>query len=173
MFSLRSLEAFDPEAANALLAAVRTVAEESFFAITTPCDDGTFGELAVRHVRWLVARVQFEEGPLAGSIACTLPEELAHALLDAFSGREPSTPSPPRDHVLDLVGEFSNMVCGSWLTRTTRRQAFTLSRPVVEPALGPARVDGPRLVVAVNDLPLAVDVRFQPVPQEVRREEPV
>lgn len=161
MCSLRSLEAFDPEAATALLAAVEAVAEENFFAITTPCDDRAFSEIAARQARWLVARVRFEEGPVVGSISCTLPEELAHALLDAFSGREPSGPAPPCDHVLDLVGEFSNMVCGSWLTRMTRRQAFTLSRPAVEPAFGPARVDGPRLLVAVNGLPLAVDVRFQ------------
>lgn len=170
MFSLKSLEAFDLEAADALLAAIRAVAEENFFAITVPCDAGTFAELAVRQPRWLVARVQFEEGPLAGSVSCTLPEELAHVLLDAFSGWEPSAPAPTYDQVLDLVGEFSNMVCGSWLTRITRHQAFTLSRPVVEPALAPAHADGPRLFVAVRDLPLAVDVRLQSVTQDVRPE---
>ena len=97
--------------------AVRTVAEQSFFAVAEPSDDRSFGGAAVQVPRGLVATVRFEQGPLAGSVSCTLPETLANGLFDAFTGRDPGEPAPISTLVHDLVGEFSNMVCGAWLTR--------------------------------------------------------
>ena len=29
----------------------------------------------------------------------------------------------------DLIGEFANMICGSWLTRTANERTFVITRP--------------------------------------------
>ena len=158
MSSLPLSTAVSPEAADAMLAAIQSVAERSFFANAERCDDQSFGELVAAQSSWLVAKVRLVEGPFVGSIVCTLPESLANALFDAFTGRDPSTTAPARDQVSDLVGEFSNMVCGSWLTWIAGGHGFTLSQPIVEPASGPpGGANSMRLFIAVNDLPLAVD----------------
>src|SRR5580765_6925916 len=104
----------DPEAASAMFDAVRTVAEQSFFAVAEPADDRSFGVADARGPRWLVATVGFDQGTLAGSVTCTLPEKLANGLFDAFTGRDPGEAAPVATLVHDLVGEFSNMVCGAW-----------------------------------------------------------
>jgi hypothetical protein len=155
----------DPESTAAVFAALRRVAEESFFAVAELLDDDAFATLSAKVPRWLIATVRFEEGPLVGSMSCALPEGLAHLLFDAFTGRDPADPAPPVNQVEDLVGEFSNMVCGVWLTQVASRQMFTLSHPVVEPAQAPANAGGLRLLVAIDDLPVAVDLCVQPVPQ--------
>jgi CheY-specific phosphatase CheX len=153
----------DPEAASAMFEAVRSVAEQSFFAVAEPGDDRSFGVAAAKVPRWLIATVRFEQGPLAGSVSCTLPESLATGLFDAFTGRDPGDPEPKSTLVHDLVGEFSNMVCGAWLTRVESGRTFTLSHPSVEPALKPGVAGDMRLVAAIDDLPVAVDLRLQPV----------
>jgi chemotaxis protein CheY-P-specific phosphatase CheC len=142
--------------------AVRTVAEQSFFAVAEPADDRSFVVAAAQVPRWLVATVEFEQGPLAGSVSCTIPEKLAKGLFDAFTGRDPGEPAPIAALIHDLVGEFSNMVCGAWLTRVESGLTFTLSHPSVEPASTPAEAGDLRLVAAIDDLPVAVDVRLQP-----------
>jgi hypothetical protein len=68
--------------------AVRTVAEQSFFAVAEPADDRSFGVAAAQVPRWLVATVGFEQGSLAGYVSCTIPEKLAQGLFDAFTGRD-------------------------------------------------------------------------------------
>jgi hypothetical protein len=156
----------EPESAAAIFAAVRRVAEQSFFAVAEARDDGAFDALAARVPRWLVATVRFEEGPLTGSMSCTLPENLAYELFDAFTGRDPEEPPPALDQIYDLAGEFSNMVCGAWLTHVASRQTFALSHPVVEPAAAPGEAGGLRLLVALDDLPVAVDLSFQPAPHD-------
>jgi CheY-specific phosphatase CheX len=153
----------NPEAASAMFEAVRTVAEQSFFAVAEPSDDRSFGVAAVQVPRWLVATVRFEQGALAGTVSCTLPENLANGLFDAFTGRDPGEPAPISTLVHDLVGEFSNMVCGAWLTRVETARTFTLSHPLVEPALTPAAAGDMRLVAAIDDLPVAVDLRLRPL----------
>jgi len=150
----------DPEAASAMFDAVRTVAEQSFFAVAEPADDRSFGVAASQVPRWLVATVGFEQGTLAGSVTCTLPEKLANGLFDAFTGRDPGEAAPIATLVHDLVGEFSNMVCGAWLTRVESSRTFTLSHPSVEPAVKPAAAGDLRLVAAIDDLPVAVDLRL-------------
>jgi chemotaxis protein CheY-P-specific phosphatase CheC len=155
----------DPESTAAMFAALRRVAEESFFAVAELRDDASFTALAATVPRWLIATVRFEEGPLVGSMSCALPVDLAHALFDAFTGRDPADPAPAIDQVQDLVGEFSNMVCGVWLTQVASRQMFTLSHPVVESAPAIGEPGGLRLLVAIDDLPVAVDLCVQPVPQ--------
>jgi CheY-specific phosphatase CheX len=153
----------DPKAASAMFDAVRTVAEQSFFAVAEPADDRSFGVAAAQVPRWLVATVRFEQGPLAGSVSCTIPEKLANGLFDAFTGRDPGEPAPIASLIHDLVGEFSNMVCGAWLTRVESGLTFTLSHPSVETAPTPAEAGDLRLVAAIDDLPVAVDLRLQPL----------
>src|SRR5882672_9027204 len=152
----------DPEAASAMFEAIRSVAEQSFFSLAEPGDDRSFGVAASQVPRWLVATVRFEQGPLAGSVSCTLPENLANGLFDAFTGRDPGEPTPVSTLVHDLVGEFSNMVCGAWLTRVESGRTFTLSHPSVEPAVTPGHAGDMRLVAAIDDLPVAVDLRLRP-----------
>src|SRR4051794_21560454 len=164
MFSITLPDLIGPRTPDAILLAVQTVAERSFFAVVEPCDDPAFNELAATVSRWLVATVRFEEGPVIGSMSCTLPEDLARAMFDAFCGREPSDPAPPREEVLDLVGEFANMACGAWLSRSATTVMFKLSPPVVEPVLQPAGADLLRLFVAVNGRPLVVALRLLHAP---------
>ncbi len=161
MSSLKLLDLFGPEAADRLAAAVTDVAERSFFSAAEPCDDERFGDLAAAEDRWLAACVRFEERDCTGAVSCRLPESLARGLFDAFSGRDPSEDPPATPALYDLVGEFSNMVCGTWLTRLASHQAFALSRPTVGAIEGTADEVLPfdaRLRMAVNDLPLVVDV---------------
>lgn len=165
MFSITLPELIGPETPDAILRAVQTVAERSFFAVVEPCDDRTFNDLAASVSRWLAATVRFEEGAVVGSMSCTLPEDLACTMFDAFAGRDPSDPAPAREQVLDLVGEFSNMTCGAWLSRCAKDVMFKLSPPVVEPVLQPAGADLLRLFVAVNGRPLAVALRLLHAPQ--------
>jgi chemotaxis protein CheY-P-specific phosphatase CheC len=155
---------------DAMFAAVQSVSERSFFSVAELCDEAAFLELAAGTPRWLAACVRFEEGPLAGSITCLLPQDLAQTLFDAFAGRESSEPAP-QDEIHDLVGEFANMVCGAWLTRFASRQTFTLSQPTVA-VCAPPRTDaaeGPHLFVALNDRPLAITLQVQQSEGSARR----
>jgi hypothetical protein len=52
---------------------------------------------------------------------------LAERLFDAFSGRDPEEPAPPIAEIHDLVGEFANMICGSWLTRAANERTFAIA----------------------------------------------
>jgi len=151
-----------PEAVEAMFDAVRSVAEHSFFAMAEPQDASSFYETAGQVPKWLVATVEFEQGWLMGAVSCSLPERLAHRLFDAFTGRDPADPAPSTDLVHDLVGEFSNMVCGAWLTRVASSRTFTLTHPSVEPARALGAAGNLRLLVAINDLPIALDLHLQP-----------
>ena len=151
-----------PDAADAMFNAVSLVAERSFDAVAEKCDPGRFAELSAGTSRWLVATINFSEDQCAGAVSCGLSEELARTLFDSFSGRDAAGPAPDPAWLADLAGEFTNMICGSWLTRLASHQTFKLSPPAVR---HPAerwplhRWDAP-LLVTVNDLPLAVEVRL-------------
>ena len=134
--------------------AVTAVAEQSFFALVDRCD-GLAAEPRPPH--WLFAIVRFDDGQTAGSLLCWLPPDLALALFDAFSGRDPAEPVPGAHQIDDLVGEFSNMVCGDWLCRSRGRRAFHLSPPIVVRAPRPAGPAPQRLWVKINDRPLAIE----------------
>ncbi len=155
----------DPDTASAMFEAVRSVAEHSFFAVAEPGDERDFVAQAAAVPAWLIATVQFEQGPLHGSVACTMPTALARNLFDAFAGRDPSEPEPGLELVHDLVGEFSNMVCGAWLTRVASTRTFTLHHPSVEPAAAPRAGGGPRLLAVIDDVPVAVEVTLRAEPQ--------
>jgi hypothetical protein len=147
------LSEFDP-APGLIPDAVGTVAERSFFAFVDVGDDpGGYDSVP----EWVVATVRFDDGPVSGSLACWLPRDLALLLFDAFSGRDPASALPPRHELDDLVGEFSNMVCGTWLTRCASHRAFRLSPPEVLRVREPADDAGRRQWLSVNDRPLAID----------------
>ncbi len=161
MSSLTLLDLIGPETSDAILTALRAVAERSFFAEVEPCDDRAFGRLTSGVSGWLVATVRFEEGTTIGALSCRMPEALGTALFDAFTGRDPSAPEPAREDVLDLIGEFANMVCGAWLSHSAAAWTFRLSPPTVESALEPGPADLLQLIfVTVNDQPLAIAVRL-------------
>jgi hypothetical protein len=154
-----------------VFSAVADVAERSFFAMVDPCDDTRFAELAEPHTDWLVATVRFEERTCAGAVSCRLPNALADRLFDAFSGRDADEPAPDQDEVRDLVGEFTNMVCGAWLTRAANDRTFSLSKPIV--GTKPLSTGGAEmrtgLIVAIDDLPCQIDVRFYALRPESRQ----
>ncbi len=158
MSSLKWPARIGPDA-DAMFEAVSLVAERNFFAVAEPCDADRFAALSAdTGGPWLVATVDFTEADCAGEVFCTMPQALAHALFDAFSGRDPSDVPPEPDRLVDLVGEFTNMICGSWLTRLANHQTFALGRPAVRPAAAGSPIAGwhDPLLLAVNDLPLAV-----------------
>jgi hypothetical protein len=152
------------ETSAAVTAAIATVAERSFFAFVDRCDQPLLAAAATSSAAWLTATIRFDDGPITGSMACTVPEDLARSLFDAFSGRDPSEPLPSWNQLVDLVGEFSNIVCGTWLTRCAGDRAFRLSPPLVVRITQPAADAGGRIWLAVNNRPLAVDLHLAPVP---------
>jgi CheY-specific phosphatase CheX len=152
---------FGADATETVYAAVTDVAERSFFCMIDPCEAERFGDLAAIHDGWLSSTVHFDDGKCSGSVTCRLPMALASRLFDAFSGRDAEEPQPEERETLDLVGEFANMVCGSWLTRAVNQRTFALSPPAVVPietAGVVAGVNALGLLVVIDDLPCAVDI---------------
>lgn len=144
---------FEP-ADHLIVDAVSTVAERSFFAFVDACDDPAVDDDGRD---WLVATVRFDDGPVSGLLECALRSDLAQVLFDAFSGRDPASPLPPRHELDDLIGEFSNMVCGTWLTRCATNRAFRLSRPEVVHTRRPNEDERHRHWVSLHNRPLAID----------------
>jgi hypothetical protein len=166
MCSLKLPESLrEPRSEDAVFTAIADVAERSFFAMVDPCDAGRFAALAAEQAEWLAATVRFDEASCAGAVTVRLPLSLAERLFDAFSGRDASEPAPPADDVRDLVGEFANMVCGSWLTHAANHRTFALSKPVVAVRTGDeaAREAQVGVLVAIDDVPCSVDMRSFPV----------
>jgi hypothetical protein len=88
---------------------------------------------------------------------------LAERLFDAFSGRDPEDPAAPLGEIHDLVGEFANMIGGSWLTRTANDRTFALSRPLVNDEPLPAALDGAGVAMAIDEHPCVVSIEFTTV----------
>jgi CheY-specific phosphatase CheX len=155
---------FEP-ADHLIVDAVGIVAERSFFAFVDACDPPRIYDDEDRE--WLVATVRFEDGPVAGRLECSLRADLAQVLFDAFSGRHPSSPLPPEHELDDLIGEFSNMICGTWLTRCASQRAFNISPPVVVHTHRPAEDEHHRHWVCLNSRPLAIDWEVESRPDAV------
>lgn len=149
---------------EAVIGAVSDVAERSFFAMVESCDGDRFAELTAAHRDWLSASVSFDEPGCAGMVTCHLPMLLAERLFDAFTGRDPDEPPADVAEVHDLVGEFANMICGSWLTRAANDRTFTLGRPEVRPSAEPVAGG---LSLVVDEQPCVVAVAFTRVPEAV------
>ncbi|MDE3154270.1 MAG: chemotaxis protein CheX [Acidobacteriota bacterium] len=146
-----------------LMAALADVAEQSFFACVDPCDAASFEERAAGVDNWLRVSVGFQ-GAFAGLFSCTLPEPLAAELFDSFLGQADES-ARNETLVFDLVGEFGNMICGTWLTRTAERRRFALHRPEVRrvpPPVVTTGAEGGQELLCLNDRPLAVGLVFVP-----------
>ena len=134
--------------------AVAAVAEQSFFALVDSCDDPVDEP---RPPFWLFSIVRFDNGHTTGSLLCWLPPDLAQTLYASFCGSEPSEPAPAAHQINDLIGEFTNMVCGDWLCRSSSRRAFQLSPPIVVRAPRPQGSAPKRVWIKVNGRPLAIE----------------
>ena len=152
----------DAAAAGAVVTAVETVAERSFFAVVDRCPAQVLSNLAGTVPHWMIATVRFEDGALHGWMSCLVPEPLAHELFDGFSGRDPSESAPGERDLYDLVGEFANMVCGTWLSRCVSDRAFRLAPPLVARIGAPALDGTGRVWVGIGNRPAAIDVSLQP-----------
>ncbi len=161
MCSLKWPAPLGSDPVGVMLEAVSRIAERNFYAVVEPCDADRFAALAAEETGvWMVAKVAFTEADCTGVVTCHLSQELAYTLFDAFTGRDPLLDPPPASDALDdLVGEFTNMICGSWLTLLANRQTFELSRPEVRrlEQAPLARPDAP-LLLTLNDRPFVVQV---------------
>jgi len=175
------LPAQAPADASALLRqALFDVCEQSFFAFVEVCSAERFAELVgamsplqpegsraaarSKPSEWLKASVAFT-GPFSGAIEVILPERLARSLVGSLLGEPPDTPMPEHQ-IFDGIGEFTNMVCGAWLTGFSDRQAFALRPPAVTrmapdwtPQSESSAADDRGHRLCVNDAPVRVRLR--------------
>ena len=107
--------------------ALMNVAERSFFAFAEPADLSLADALTADGPA-MIASVSFT-GPTSGSLAVTMSVSLIRELAQAFSG-DPDQEFTPAD-LIDMAGEFANMVTGSWLTATEPNAIFNLTMPDV------------------------------------------
>jgi hypothetical protein len=129
-----------------------------------PCDDERFAALTAAHRDWLSAVVPFVDHECAGTVTCRLPLPLAWRLFDAFAGRDQDDPAAAPGEIHDLVGEFANMMCGSWLTRAANQRTFTLGQPQVGAGAAPV-APGVGLSVAIDDQPCLIAIEFTRTPE--------
>jgi hypothetical protein len=162
------------DASAALRDALSEVCEQSFFAFVEACPPERFAELVEqispartagrsKPSEWLKASVAFT-GPFGGAIEVMLPERLARSLVASLLG-EPADAVMPEHRVFDGIGEFANMVCGTWLTGMSER-AFALRPPAVTrmapdwtPLSESVRADERGHRLCVNDVPVRVRLR--------------
>jgi len=165
-----------------LFLALIEVCERSFFTIVEACDRGQFATLLKnvssdaamngdRSFVWLKATVAFDGTLSKGTVEVTLPEHLGGWLVESMLGLTPSAPGEPAAltdaQTFDGVGEFTNMICGAWLTHMCGSLPFELTAPVVKalPAdwnpLGEiSNGDGTQQLASINDLPMRIVVKM-------------
>jgi CheY-specific phosphatase CheX len=145
---------------DAIRGAVIDVAENSFFAFVDAVEVEAAAEGASGVEVWLIAAVAFS-GAFGGTMRIGLAEPLARELFGAFLGQNPSA-AVDDGPLFDLVGEFGNMVCGAWLTRSCQRRRFDLEHPeVVRVTAADAGLDWTRLLpLAVNGQPAWLHLDF-------------
>jgi hypothetical protein len=135
------------------------VAENSFFAFVDPVEAEVADELLAIAPGWIQATVAFE-GAFGGTMQVALAEPLATELFVSFLGLEPDD-VPDDERLFDLVGEFCNMVCGSWLTRSCQRRSFDLHHPeVVRLPVAEVPQAAGRVVLTLNGQPACVCLSF-------------
>ena len=136
------------------------VAENSFFAFVDPVESDAAAEVLAMAPSWLKATVVFE-GAFGGAMEIALAEPLALELFASFLGLDPGE-TPDDVPLFDLVGEFGNMVCGSWLTRSCQRRRFDLHHPEVVrvPASAAPEADAGLLVLTLNGQPACMRLTF-------------
>jgi chemotaxis phosphatase CheX-like protein len=134
-----------------LIDAFAEVAETSFFGfVDAPPDEAGFAALVAAETAWLGGRVAFAGPTLHGDLVVALPADVAAQIAAAFVGLDIDDLGPTM--IADAAGEFVNMICGLWLTRTHPHERFELSAPdVTRSAL--AAVPAPSTHMLINDRP--------------------
>jgi CheY-specific phosphatase CheX len=131
--------------------ALLQVAERSLYAFAEPVSPAIMPRTI--DGGWYDATVSFR-GPLSGQLALAVPVVLARQISTAFLGDGDVDEAGIRD----LVGEFANMTCGTWLTALHDTGCFDLAHPEVTPAddLAPRE-----LAFVINDLPVMLSARIE------------
>ncbi len=140
-----------PTDPTTLTDALVRVAERSFFAWAEPIpvpDVDTHG--------WRHASVGFH-GDFHGRMTFSLPDPLARDLYAAFLGLPPDE-AVEEEPLRDLIGEFANMACGSWLTQVHGAHCFSLDEP---DAAAPAPAGVPAAAAMVNDRPVLITLALE------------
>jgi hypothetical protein len=135
--------------------ALTRVAERSLYA----CAETVPAEMMPRTIDggWHVASLQFT-GPFSGRMSMAVPIILGRQMCSAFLGDDEVDDEVA---VRDLVGEFANMTCGTWLTARQETSCFDLTHPDVVAAMEVPSCD---LAFVVNDLPVMVSLQIEQGP---------
>ena len=136
-----------------LIEAASLVCETSFFAFAELAEPDMVVAMADEST-WYHAEVLFD-GPSKGRVQLSLPEGLARDLFAAFLGFADSSAANDAE-TEDVIGEFTNMVCGTWLTTLGCETCFTLAHPKVRLGGLPAPEDD-NIVLSVNGRPAVLD----------------
>jgi len=136
---------------DALERALTLVAEESFFTMVDPASD-----VPLPAEPCIAACVDFT-GAFSGRLCCRMTRALAHDLTSSFTGTRPEDVAIDGPEMTDVAGEFTNMVCGRWLTEVAPRALFTIARPTVEPAPWPQA----KPMALLNEQPIWIDVALE------------
>jgi hypothetical protein len=159
------------------MAAVSEVAENSLFAFADASDEAVFEMAATAQPEdggsdWLSACVDFN-GPITGRLELTMPDPLARHLCASFSGEDTPEGIGEAD-LVDFTGELANMMCGTWLTRARRHDAFSLASPRVRRGRPRAAAAGEApsepLFLSIDEAPIRLSVQWGAVspPSEER-----
>lgn len=170
---------------DALQAALIEVSENAYFVFVEPVEAPQFAALvrqvspqrptppsggAKRSYRtselWLRSSVGFT-GASAGLVEIVLPERLGSWLVTSLLGLPPEE-DLTETQMFDGVGEFTNMVCGAWLSNLSDKALFELKVPDVTrmpptwTPLGEATGANEQAcrMVCLNEMPMRVRVRW-------------
>jgi CheY-specific phosphatase CheX len=139
-----------------LVDAITNICETSFFAMAEPPSPELLASLP-SHEAWYQGDVTFR-GPFDGRVRVALPVALAEEMFAAFLGCDEDDDANPAE-IQDVVGEFTNMVCGTWLTGLNEADVFALEHPTVNTAHAPVMLEP--MVLAVNDMPVVIGVDIE------------
>ena len=174
------------EADDALYVALMQVCDRSFFTLVESCDASRFAALVKNassdaaledakddkatsyRLDWLNASVAFDGTFASGQLEIFLPARLARWLVAAMLGLALQVDDGDLvddQQTFDGIGEFANIVCGTWLTELGRNQAFNLGTPAVSRVpdgwnpLAEVTTKERRQLVCINELPMRLVVR--------------
>jgi len=135
-----------------IVEAVVRVAERSLYAFAEPVPP----TIMPRTIDggWYDATVSFR-GPFSGQLALAVPVVLARQICAAFLG---DSEVDDETAIRDLVGEFANMACGTWLTALNDAGCFDLAHPEVAAA---EALDPRELAFVINELPVMLSARIE------------
>jgi chemotaxis phosphatase CheX-like protein len=147
-----------PSDQAALVHAVSTVCDVSFFAFAEPGTPAAF-EATLAPATWYEVDVSFD-GPFNGRFRLALQVPLAHELVTAFLGCADDDQTAASERAMrDAVGEFGNMTCGAWLTALGGPRPFTIERPDVRLTGEPLAIGA--TLFTINDQPVVVGIELR------------